>query len=91
MIGMTLFDSLFIAVAISVTSTVVLSRVLQEFGITKTDVSTLLLGVTVIEDIIIVSTLAVLQSVASSGTLTIEEIIISIGTVLAFMLLARFL
>jgi monovalent cation:H+ antiporter-2, CPA2 family len=84
-IGMTLFDSLFIALAISVTSTVVLSRVLQEFGIAKTDVSTLLLGVTVIEDIIIVSTLAVLQSVASSGTLAIEEIAISVGLVLAFI------
>src|SRR5215211_6823651 len=51
-LGFALFDSLFIALAISVTSTVVLSRVLQELGIAKTDVSTLLLGVTVIEDII---------------------------------------
>jgi CPA2 family monovalent cation:H+ antiporter-2 len=90
-IGMTLFDSLFIALAISVTSTVVLSRVLQEFGIAKTDVSTLLLGVTVIEDIIIVSTLAVLQSVASTGTLTIEEIAISVGMVLAFIAGALFI
>jgi monovalent cation:H+ antiporter-2, CPA2 family len=90
-IGMTLFDSLFIALAISVTSTVVLSRVLQEFGIAKTDVSTLLLGVTVIEDIIIVSTLAVLQSVASSGTLAIEEIAISTGLVLAFIAGALFI
>jgi K+:H+ antiporter len=85
MLGMTLFDSLFIALAISVTSTVVLSRVLQEFGIAKTDVSTLLLGVTVIEDIIIVSTLAVLQSVASTGTLRIEEVALSIVMVLAFI------
>ncbi|MDQ5859475.1 MAG: cation:proton antiporter [Thermoproteota archaeon] len=91
LIGMTLFDSLFIALAISVTSTVVLSRVLQEFGIAKTDVSTLLLGVTVIEDIIIVSTLAVLQSVASAGTLAIEEIAISIGLVLAFIAGALFI
>lgn len=90
-IGMTLFDSLFIALAISVTSTVVLSRVLQEFGIAKTDVSTLLLGITVIEDIIIVSTLAVLQSVASSGTLAIEEIAISTGLVLAFIAGALFI
>jgi CPA2 family monovalent cation:H+ antiporter-2 len=90
-IGLTLFDSLFIALAISVTSTVVLSRVLQEFGIAKTDVSTLLLGVTVIEDIIIVSTLAVLQSVASSGTLAIEEIAISTGLVLAFIAGALFI
>jgi monovalent cation:H+ antiporter-2, CPA2 family len=84
-IGMSLFDSLFIALAISVTSTVVLSRVLQEFGIAKTEVSFLLLGVTVIEDIIIVSTLAVLQSVASTGTLRIEEVAISVVVVLAFI------
>jgi CPA2 family monovalent cation:H+ antiporter-2 len=90
-IGMTLFDSLFIALAISVTSTVVLSRVLQEFGIAKTDVSTLLLGVTVIEDIIIVSTLAVLQSVSSTGTLAIEDIAISIGLVLVFIAGALFI
>jgi CPA2 family monovalent cation:H+ antiporter-2 len=90
-IGMTLFDSLFIALSISVTSTVVLSRVLQEFGIAKTDVSYLLLGVTVIEDIIIVSTLAVLQSVASTGTPAIEDIVISVGLVLAFIAGALFI
>ncbi len=90
-IGMSLFDSLFIALAISVTSTVVLSRVLQEFGIAKTEVSSLLLGITVIEDIIIVSTLAVLQSVASTGSLTIVEIALSIVMVLAFIGGALFL
>jgi monovalent cation:H+ antiporter-2, CPA2 family len=90
-IGMSLFDSLFIALAISVTSTVVLSRVLQEFGIAKTEVSSLLLGITVIEDIIIVSTLAVLQSVASTGSLTIVEIALSIVMVLAFIAGALFL
>lgn len=50
--GLALFNSLFIALVISVTSTVVLSRVLQELGIAKTDISSLLLGVTVIEAII---------------------------------------
>jgi CPA2 family monovalent cation:H+ antiporter-2 len=90
-IGMSLFDSLFIALAISVTSTVVLSRVLQEFGIAKTDVSSLLLAVTVIEDIIIVSTLAVLQSVASTGSLTIIDLATSVGIVLAFIAGALFI
>jgi CPA2 family monovalent cation:H+ antiporter-2 len=91
MIGMSLFDSLFIALSISVTSTVVLSRVLQEFGIAKTDVSSLLLAVTVIEDIIIVSILAVLQSVASSGSLTIIDLAVSVGMVLAFIAGALFI
>jgi CPA2 family monovalent cation:H+ antiporter-2 len=83
--GMTLFDSMFVALAISVTSTVVLSQVMKEFGIAKTDTASLILGVTVIEDIIIVSTLAVLQSVASTGNLTIVEIGTSVGLVLAFI------
>jgi CPA2 family monovalent cation:H+ antiporter-2 len=91
MIGMSLFDSLFIALSISVTSTVVLSRVLQEFGIAKTDVSSLLLAVTVIEDIIIVSILAVLQSVASTGSLTIIDLAVSVGMVLAFIAGALFI
>jgi monovalent cation:H+ antiporter-2, CPA2 family len=90
-IGMSIFDSLFIALAISVTSTVVLSRVLQEFGIAKTDVSSLLLAVTVIEDIIIVSALAVLQSVASTGSLTIIDLAVSVGLVLAFIAGALFI
>jgi CPA2 family monovalent cation:H+ antiporter-2 len=91
MIGMSLFDSLFIALSISVTSTVVLSRVLQELGIAKTDVSSLLLAVTVIEDIIIVSILAVLQSVASTGSLTILDLAVSVGMVLAFIAGALFI
>jgi CPA2 family monovalent cation:H+ antiporter-2 len=85
LMGMTLYDSLFIALSISVTSTVVLSRVLNEFGIAKTDVSSLILGVTVIEDIIVVSILAVLQSVASTGGPAIGDIVISVGLVLAFI------
>jgi CPA2 family monovalent cation:H+ antiporter-2 len=83
--GMTLFDSMFIALSISVTSTVVLSQVLKEFGINKSETASLVLGVTVIEDIIIVSMLAVLQSVASTGHLTLFDIAVSTGLVLAFI------
>lgn len=83
--GLALFDSLFIALAISVTSTVVLSRVLEEFGIAKVDVSSLILGVTVLEDIIIVATLALLQSVAATGSLEITEVAVSVGLLLVFI------
>lgn len=83
--GMALFDSLFLALSISVTSTVIVMRVLEELGMIKDNASVLLLGVAVIEDIIIVSLLAVFQSVAATGSLSIEEIGISIGLVLAFI------
>lgn len=83
--GMTLFDSLFLALAISVTSTVIVMRVLEELGMIKDESSIVILGVAVIEDIIIVSMLAVLQSVAATGNLSVQEIAISIGMVLAFI------
>jgi CPA2 family monovalent cation:H+ antiporter-2 len=83
--GMTMFDSLFLALAISVTSTVIVMRVLQELGVIKEEASSLILGVAIIEDIIIVSMLAILQSVASTGSLSATEIAISIGIVLAFI------
>lgn len=83
--GLAFFDSLFLALSISVTSTVIVMRVLEELGMIKDKAAVLLLGVAVIEDIIIVSILAVLQSVAATGSLSIQEVGISVGLVLAFI------
>jgi len=82
-----LFNSLFLGLAISVTSTVIVMRILEELDIVKEEASTLILGVAVIEDIIIISMLAILQSVTSTagGQLSISELATSIGTVLAFI------
>jgi CPA2 family monovalent cation:H+ antiporter-2 len=83
--GLALFDSLFLALSISVTSTVIVMRVLEELGMIKDEAAYLLLGIAVIEDIIIVSMLAILQSVASTGDLAIQEIALVVGVVLAFI------
>lgn len=84
--GLALFDSLFLALAISVTSTVIVMKVLEELGMMKQEASVLLIGVAVIEDIIIISMLAVLQSVASAtGDFAVQDIAMSIGLVLAFI------
>jgi monovalent cation:H+ antiporter-2, CPA2 family len=82
-----LFDSLFLALAISVTSTVIVMRILEELNMIQDEATTLILGVAVIEDIIIISMLAILQSIASSplGDVSIFEIATSIGLVLAFI------
>ena len=80
-----LSDSMFLALAISVTSTVIIMRVLEEFDMIKEGASQILLSVTVVEDITIISMLAVLQSAASTGTPSPIEILSSIGIVLAFI------
>jgi CPA2 family monovalent cation:H+ antiporter-2 len=81
-----LFNSLFLALAISVTSTVIVMRILEELDMIKEEASTIILGVAIIEDIIIISMLAILQSVGSSGHVSLfPNLAITVGTVLAFI------
>jgi CPA2 family monovalent cation:H+ antiporter-2 len=85
-LNFSIFDSAFVALAISVTSTVIIMKVLEELAIIKEEASYIILGVAIIEDIIIVSMLAVLQSVgSSSGDFSIIGILVSIGITLAFI------
>ena len=81
------FDSIFIALAMSITSTVVTIKILEELNILRDSSSVLILGVLIIEDIIAVSTLAILQStvVAGADQVSILQISLSIGVVLAFI------
>jgi CPA2 family monovalent cation:H+ antiporter-2 len=84
-LNLSLFDSAFVALAISVTSTIIIMKVLEELDIIKEVASYIILGVAIIEDIIIVSMLAVLQSVSASGEFSIVDILISISITLAFI------
>lgn len=79
------YDSLFLALAISVTSTVIVMRVLEELGMIKEESSVLILSVAIIEDIIVISMLAILQSTSSTGGLSFADIGISVGITLAFI------
>lgn len=84
-LGFPFFDSLFLALAISVTSTVIVMRVLEELGMIKEESSVLILGVAIIEDIIVISMLAILQSVGSIGGLSFADVGISVAITLAFI------
>jgi CPA2 family monovalent cation:H+ antiporter-2 len=60
-------------------------RILEELDMIKEEATIIILGVAVIEDIIIISMLAIMQSVSSTGELSGLELITSVGTVLAFI------
>ena len=84
-LGFAFFDSLFLALAISVTSTVIVMRVLEELGMIKEESSVLILSTAIIEDIIVISMLAILQSVGSTGGLSFGGVGVSVGITLAFI------
>jgi CPA2 family monovalent cation:H+ antiporter-2 len=80
------FDSLFLALAMSITSTVVTVRILEERGMIKDKSTVLVLGISIVEDIIAITTLGIFQSVATnSGQVSIPQISISIAIVAAFI------
>ncbi|MRN69245.1 MAG: cation:proton antiporter [Nitrosopumilales archaeon] len=85
-LGFSFFDSLFLALAMSITSTVVTVRILEELGMIKDKSTVLILGITIVEDIIAITTLGIFQSVAAnSGQVSIPHVSISIGIVAAFI------
>jgi CPA2 family monovalent cation:H+ antiporter-2 len=83
--GFTFYDSLFIGLAISVTSTVILSSVLEDLGVLRSPDTTLVLGITVVEDVVVVSMLGILQSTAQTGHLSLLTVAVSLTLVIVFI------
>ncbi|MGI0049932.1 MAG: cation:proton antiporter [Nitrososphaera sp.] len=85
-LGFSFYDSMFLALALSVTSTVITIRILEDVGLIRDKSSTLILGMLIVEDIIAISALGVMQSfVASGGSPSILNIAITLGTVGGFI------
>lgn len=86
LLGFSFFDSLFLALAMSITSTVVTIRILEELDLIKDKSTVLILGISIIEDIIAITALGIFQSVAiNGGQVSIPHVSISIGIVAVFI------
>ena len=81
----TLYDSLFAALAITVTSTVVVSKVLAELGLIREEAASLVISISIVEDVIVLTALAALQSVALVGNPSFSGLGYSLGLVLLFI------
>ena len=85
-LGFPFFDAMFVALALSITSTVVTLRILEDLGLIRDQSSILLLGISIVEDVIAISILGMLQSVATLGSQpSIITILLSVGIVGAFI------
>jgi len=72
MLGLGFMDSLFLAAALSISSTAIIVKVLEETGRIKKESSILVLGILIVEDVIAVILIASLESIALAGTVSIE-------------------
>ena len=67
-LGLNFMDSLFIAAALSISSTAIIIKILEDTGKIKKESSILVLGVLIVEDVIAVILIASLESVSLVGT-----------------------
>jgi len=75
-LGLNFMDSLFIAAALSISSTAIIIKILQDSGKIKKESSILVLGILIVEDVIAVILIASLESVALAGTVSIESVVL---------------
>ena len=72
LLGLGFMDALFISAALSISSTAIIVKVLEEAGKIKKESSILVLGILIVEDVIAVILIASLESIALAGTVSIE-------------------
>ena len=72
LLGIGFMDSLFLGAALSISSTAIIVKVLEEAGKIKKESSVLVLAILIVEDVIAVILIASLESIALAGTVSIE-------------------
>ena len=73
---MVFMDALFLAAALSISSTAIIVKIFEEMGRIKEESSVLVLGILIVEDVIAVILISSLQSVALVGSVSIESIVV---------------
>ena len=74
--GLNFMDSLFIAAALSISSTAIIVKILEDAGKIKKESSIMVLGILIVEDVIAVILISSLQSIALVGSVSVESIIV---------------
>jgi CPA2 family monovalent cation:H+ antiporter-2 len=84
-LGFSQFDSMFLALAMSVTSTVVTVKILEELNMINDKSSVLIMGILIVEDVIVITMLGILQSLALTAAVSFIDVLLSVGIVLGFI------
>ena len=84
-LGFSQFDSMFLALAMSVTSTVVTVKILEELNMINEKSSVLIMGILIVEDVIVITMLGILQSLALTAAVSFVQVILSVSVVVGFI------
>lgn len=86
--GWKALDSLFLGAMLAISSTTIIIRALDELGMKKASFAQLIFGILIIEDILAIGMLALLSSIAVSGSIDTLDVVTTLGKLLVFLVVA---
>jgi CPA2 family monovalent cation:H+ antiporter-2 len=83
--GWSFYDSMFLAAALSISSTAIIVKVLEDMGKMEATSSILMIGVLVIEDLVAVVMISAMHAGVVSGSFDFMQILVTIGQIGLFI------
>lgn len=84
-LGWSFYDSMFLAAALSISSTAIIVKVLEDMGKLETTSAVLMIGVLVIEDLVAIVIISAMHSGIVSGSFEFTQILTTIGSIGLFI------
>lgn len=89
--GWTQITALFLGAMLAISSTTIIVKVLEELGLKQQSFAQLIFGILVIEDVFAILILAILTTLAISGSVEINQIILTATKLTTFLVVSLFL
>jgi CPA2 family monovalent cation:H+ antiporter-2 len=83
--GWSFYDAMFLAAALSISSTAIIVKVLEDMGKIETTSAILMIGVLVIEDLVAILIISAMHSGVVSGSFALTEILVTMGKIGLFI------
>ncbi len=86
--GWKTLDSLFLGAMLAISSTTIIIKALNELGLKREGFAQLIFGILIIEDLLAIGMLALLSSIAVSGSVGTADVMSTLGKLLIFLVVA---
>jgi monovalent cation:H+ antiporter-2, CPA2 family len=83
--GWSTMDSLFLGAILSISSTTIIIKALNELGLARERFAQLIFGILIVEDILAIAMLALLSGIATTGTLAVGDVAMTLGKLSIFL------
>ncbi|MBE2285092.1 MAG: cation:proton antiporter [Prosthecobacter sp.] len=78
-------DSVFLGAILSISSTTIIIKALEEIGKTKERFAQMIFGILIVEDILAILMIAMLSGFATTGSLAVQDVAVTIGKLACFL------